>query len=274
MPTSALLLALAAAGLHALWNVLLAGARDSEAATAVMLLAALVLFAPVAAVTWRVDWAAAPYIAGSSAFELAYFALLARAYRGSELSLVYPLARGLAPVLVLAISVLALGAVTTAAQASGVLLVGLGVLLVRGLRRGSDSRGLALAIAIGACIAAYTLLDKGGIEHAGAITYLELVSIGPALAYGAAIAAVKGVPALRAELKPRTIVASLALFGAYALVLLALRLAPAAPVAAVRESSVLVATALAALVLHERVSPARFAGAALIVAGIVLVGLS
>lgn len=274
MPTSALLLALGAAGLHALWNVLLAGARDTDAATAVMLLAAIVLFAPAAALTWRVEWEAAPYIAGSSVFELAYFALLARAYRRSELSLVYPLARGSAPVLVLAVSVAALGVATSALQACGVVLVGLGVMLVRGLRRSTDPRGVALALAIGACIAAYTLLDKEGIAHAGAIPYLELVTIGPAIAYAAAMLARKGAPALRAELQPRTIVAALGLFGAYALVLVALDLAPAAPVAAVRESSVLIATLLAVLVLKERVSPARAGGAALIVAGIVLVGLS
>jgi drug/metabolite transporter (DMT)-like permease len=274
VPASALLLALGAAGLHALWNVLLAGARDTDAATAVMLLAAIVLFAPVAAVTWRVEWAAAPYIAGSAAFELAYFALLARAYRRSELSLVYPLARGIAPVLVLAVSVLALAAATSVLEAGGVVLVGIGVMLVRGLRRSADSRGVGFAIAIGACIAAYTLLDKEGIAHAGAITYLELVTVGPAIAYGIAMLATKGAPALRAELRPRTIVAALALLGAYTLVLVALDLAPAAPVAAVRESSVLLATLLAALVLEERVSPARAAGAALIVAGIVLVGLS
>lgn len=274
MPASALLLALGAAGLHALWNVLLAGARDTDAATAVMLLAAIVLFAPAAAVTWRVEWQAAPYIAGSAAFELAYFALLARAYSRSELSLVYPLARGIAPVLVLAVSVVALGVATSALEAGGVVLVGLGVMLVRGLRRSADPRGVALALTIGACIAAYTLLDKEGIAHAGAITYLELVTIGPAIAYAGAMLARKGAPALRAELRPRTIIAALGLFGAYALVLVALDLAPAAPVAAVRESSVLIATLLAVLVLKERVSPVRAGGAALIVAGIVLVGLS
>jgi drug/metabolite transporter (DMT)-like permease len=270
--TSAFLLALGAAVLHAIWNVALVHSRDSEAATAVMLLAAIVLFAPAVALTWRVDWAAAPYIAGSAAFELAYFALLARAYRRSELSLVYPLARGLAPVLVLLVSVALLGASTSGAQAAGVLLVGLGVVLVRGLRGAADTRGVVFAVAIAACVAAYTLLDKEGIVHADALTYLELVSVGPALAYSAAIVRTKGAGALRSELGLRTLIASLALFGAYALVLLALDLAPAAPVSAVRESSVLFAMLLALVVLHERVTPARFAGAALIVAGVVLEG--
>jgi drug/metabolite transporter (DMT)-like permease len=177
-------------------------------------------------------------------------------------------------VLVLAIATLALGVATSALEAAGVVLVGIGVMLVRGLRRSADPRGVVLAVAIGSCIAAYTLLDKEGITHAGAVTYLELVSIGPAIAYGLAMLATRGAPALRAELRPRTIAAALALFGAYTLVLLALDLAPAAPVSAVRESSVLIATLLAVLVLHERVSPARAGGAALIVAGVVLVGVA
>src|SRR3990170_2193799 len=214
MPTAALLLALAAAGLHALWNVLVAGAKDSEAATAIMLVVAVVVFAPAAALTWDVQWRAAPYIAASGVFELAYFALLAAAYRRSELSLVYPLARGLAPVIVLAVTVTILTARTSAAQVVGVLLVGAGVVLVRGLRRAADPRGAALGVAIAACIAGYTI------------------------------------------------------------VLAALERGPAAGVAAVRETSVIIATALAVVVLREKVGPRRLAGAAIVAGGVALIGLS
>ena len=63
-----------------------------------MLVIGVVAFAPVAALTWRVDGCRVPYIAASSVLELVYFALLAAAYRRSEVSLVYPVARGLAPV--------------------------------------------------------------------------------------------------------------------------------------------------------------------------------
>jgi drug/metabolite transporter (DMT)-like permease len=274
MPATAVLLALAAAALHAGWNVLIAGARDSEAAMAVMLLVSIVVFAPVAALTWDVSWDAVPFIAASSVLELAYFALLGRAYRSAELSVVYPLARGVAPVLVLVFSVALLAAATSPGQVAGVLLVGAGVLLVRGIRRGRDVRGVGLALVIGCCIAGYTLVDKEGIAHAGPITYLELVSIGPTAAYVAVIASVRGRAPLRAALNARTVLAGLGLFGAYALVLGALRLAPAAPVAAIRESSVLIATVLATVLLHERVGRERFLGAALVVAGVILVSAS
>ena len=79
MPLSALALTLAAAALHAGWNVLLAGRRDVRAATTVALVLSVLTFAPVAAATWRVDAAAAPWIAASAALEIAYFFLLTAA---------------------------------------------------------------------------------------------------------------------------------------------------------------------------------------------------
>src|SRR5947207_3762972 len=94
MPASALALALAAAFVHAIWNMLLAGARDSQAATAVALAIGVVLFAPVAALTWDVRSAAVPFVLASSALEVLYFVFLAGAYQSGELGLVYPIARG------------------------------------------------------------------------------------------------------------------------------------------------------------------------------------
>ena len=110
MPLDALALALGAAALHALWNLLLARERDTEAASAVALLALVVVLSLPAALTWRVEGDAVPFIVGSAALELAYVALLATAYRRYELSLVYPVARGLAPVLALLLVVAAGGA--------------------------------------------------------------------------------------------------------------------------------------------------------------------
>ena len=270
MPVAALSLALAAALLHALWNVLLARAPDVEAATAVAVAVAVVAFAPFAAATWRVEASAVPYVLASSALQLAYFVLLARAYRRAELSLVYPLARGLAPVLVLAVAVVALGAATSAGQIAGVLLVAGGVVLVRGFRGGADRADVLLGLAVAAAIAGYTLVDNAGIEHADAIAYLELVLVGPAIVY----LGVVGRERARRALGPATVAIGLASFGAYVLVLAALDLAPAAPVAAVRETSVVIATALAAVVLRERVGAVRAVGAVLVAAGVVALGVT
>jgi drug/metabolite transporter (DMT)-like permease len=270
MPLDAFLLALAAAALHAGWNILVARAEDVRAATTVALCLSVVLFAPVAAATWHVEAAAVPWIVASAALELAYFFLLTTAYRDSDVSLVYPIARGVAPVLVLVGSSIA-GATLGALQAVGVVLVGAGVLLVRGVAGHADRRGVLLALAIAGTIAGYTLADNQGIEHASAIAYLELVLLPVAVVALVAYAAVGDLATVRKEVGVATTAAALGSFGAYALVLAALELAPAAPVAAVRETSVLFAVALGAIVLHERVSRLRVAGAALVVAGVVLV---
>ncbi|HWC46058.1 MAG TPA: EamA family transporter, partial [Casimicrobiaceae bacterium] len=125
-------------------------------------------------------------------------------------------------------------------------------------------------LAIASCIAGYTLIDKQGIRYAGPITYLELSMIGPTIVYVGGVLRLKGGAAIRAEARPPAIVAGIATFVAYALVLAALQRAAAASVAAVRETSVVVATVLAAVVLKEQVSAWRFAGAVLVVCGVAL----
>src|SRR3970040_59742 len=173
MSAAAFALALGAAFVHAFWNLLLARARDPEAATAVALVAAVVVFAPVAAATWELDARVWPFLAATVVFEFVYFALLAAAYRRADLSFVYPISRGLAPVLVLLVGVVALGTGASGAQAAGVCLVGVGVLCVRGLEGPRHPAGAALALAIAVCIAADTLIDAPGIRDASAIVYLE-----------------------------------------------------------------------------------------------------
>src|SRR5207237_6078759 len=94
MPADAFALTLAAAVLHASWNVFLRGSDDVEAGFAVVLGVSLLLFAPVAAVTWSVSWAAAPSAAASPALAALYSAPLVAAYRRRERSAVYRVARG------------------------------------------------------------------------------------------------------------------------------------------------------------------------------------
>jgi uncharacterized membrane protein len=213
VPPSALALALGAAVLHASWNVLLAGARDRQAATAVATLAGVALLAPVAIATGGVETAALPFAAASAALHVAYLALLAHAYHGGEIRVVYPVSWGVAPVLVLAVGAAGLGEGASPAQVAGVLAV--------------------------------------------AVIYAAALWIGG-----------RG-PDLRAELRPRAALTGLFLVGAYGLVLGALQLANAAPVAAVRESGVVMAALMAAAFLHEQVGSRRLGGAVL-VAGVAL----
>ncbi|MGZ4482412.1 MAG: EamA family transporter [Gaiellales bacterium] len=268
MPLTALCLALAAATLHAVWNMLLARASDPESATAVASVAAVAAFAPAAALTWRVSWDAVPYAAASAAFELAYFGLLAAAYRRSDLSLVYPLARGLAPVTVLVVAALAAGAAPSPGEIAAICTVAVGILMVRRTAGHQDGRTTFMAVLIAGCIAAYTVIDKAGLHHAAALPYLELTMALAMPAYAVAVARVRGPAALRAQVQAGTLAAGVCMFAAYGLVLAALRLASAPSVAAVRETSVVIVMALAAAVLREQVRPVRWAGAVLVVAGV------
>jgi drug/metabolite transporter (DMT)-like permease len=284
MSGGALALALGAAFLHALWNVLLAGSRDSVAATGALLLFGVVLLAPAALVLGgELSSEALPYVAVSAAFELAYFVLLARAYRGGELGLVYPVARGSAPVVVLVVAVaLGLGKGVSWLAALGVVLVAAGVLLLglssvgRHLHRidvqdSPHSRDLVLALAIGAAIAGYTLVDSEGLDHADPLPYLLLVAAVCAVAYNGALLAGGRARELRAELTPRMLGTAAATVASYAMVLAALQMAAAAPVAAVRESSIVIAALMAWLFLGEE---RRLGGAVVVAAGVGLIAYS
>jgi drug/metabolite transporter (DMT)-like permease len=273
VPFAAFALALSSAFVHATWNLLLARARDSEAATAVALIVGALAFAPVAAITWELDSGVWPYLAASAALEVLYFALLAAAYDMGELSLIYPVARGSAPLLVALFSVVLLGTALHALTAAGIVLVAVGIVLVRGFGAG-DPRHLAFALAIGATIAAYTLFDKAGLHHARPFTYLELVVLPSAILYPLWVGRRKP---LRPELGAGTAVAGLAMFGAFGLALAAIRLAPqefVPGVQALRETSVVIAVAAGALFLGERVSGMRIAGAVVVVAGVAALALA
>jgi drug/metabolite transporter (DMT)-like permease len=270
---AALALVLASAAVHALWNWLVADADDAHGTAAVSLLAGAALFAPAAALTWEVDGEAVPYVVGSAALELAYFGLLATAYSRAGLTFVYPIARGSAPVIVLVVSVAFLGVALGALQVLGVLAVAAGVMLVRGVRRDGDAAALGLALGTGACIAGYTLVDDHGLEHAAPLPYFELVALLAAVPYAAAVAARRGGAVLRKAATGRAVLAGAGMFGAYALTLAALELAEAAPVAALRETGVVMAALAAAAVGRERAPASRLAGAVAVVAGAAAIAL-
>jgi drug/metabolite transporter (DMT)-like permease len=275
VPLSAVALALGAAVLHAGWNVALAGARDTRSAAAGLLIWGVALLAVPAVVTGGVSASALPYIAASSALEVAYFVLLARAYDGGEVSVVYPVARGSAPVVVLAVSAIALKEGASGGAVAGVLLVAAGVLLVGlgalctevGTKSALPLRDVWFGLAIGAVIASYTLVDSEGVERADPIAYLALVVAPCALVY-------PFVAKVRPDVGVRSALTAAATFGAFLMVLAAFRLAPPAPVAAVRESSVVIAALLAAVVLHEPVDGRRLAGAVAVAAGVAAIALS
>jgi drug/metabolite transporter (DMT)-like permease len=269
LPLDALALALGSAVLHAAWNLLLGRARDVQAATAATFLISVALALPFALVFWSADPSVWPWALASTLLEVVYVVALALAYRGGEVSFVYPLTRGLAPVLALAFTVAWLGHAVSATEVAGVLLVAVGVVAVRGVSARGDTTALVLTATIAVTIAAYTLVDRVGIHRAGALTYFVLTLVGPCLVYPPLI----GARAIRRELGWPVLVAGVTNLGSFLLGLLALRHGPAASVLAVRSASVVIATALAGRLLAERVSRVRLAGSVLVFCGIALLAL-
>jgi drug/metabolite transporter (DMT)-like permease len=267
VPASALALALGSAALHAAWNLLVARARDVQAATAATFLLSVAIAAPFAIVWWSAEPAVWPYALASTLLEVVYVVALAYAYRTTDLSFVYPLTRGLAPVLTLAAAAAFLGHAVLGTEAAGVIVVAAGVVLVGGPGGHGGARAVLVVVTIAATIAAYTLVDRAGIQHAGALTYFVLVLAGPCLVYPPLVGASK----IRGELRrPGSLTAAAANLGSFSLGLLALRHGPAAPVLAVRSSSIVIATLLAGRLLAEHVGPTRVAGSILVFAGVAL----
>ena len=228
MSVPAVLVTLAAACVHALWNQLLAHSDDIHLRTAVGMLVGAVAFLPVALIDLHVEPTGWLLAGVSTGFELAYFALLATAYARAPLGVVYPVARGSAPVLVLLVSALVLERPVSVRAWSGSCSSSPGSGWSAARRRG-PVRDLGLALAVGACIAGYTLVDAVGVRHAAPAAYIEIVFAAVALAYCTALARVAGVRALRAVLDRRTAPAGLGIVTAYGLVLVALTLAPPLP---------------------------------------------
>ncbi|HEV3486001.1 MAG TPA: DMT family transporter [Vicinamibacterales bacterium] len=271
MPLTTLTIVLFAAFIHALWNLVVVQARDRTATTVIVIVFGAAVAVPFAIARWHVEAEAWPYIVLSSALELVYFALLVAAYERADMSLVYPIARGSAPVIVLALSVGLVGAPTSVAQVCGVALVAIGVFVVRGIRGGASWRHVGLALAVGLSIAAYVVVDKEGVRYADPITYGTLILGIPGIAAVAYVVARGGLARLRDSFNARSAIGGVFSMAAYALVLIALTTAPAASVAAVRESSVVIAALLGAVVLKERGGPERVIGSVMVLVGVALV---
>jgi phosphonate utilization associated putative membrane protein len=259
--------------LHASWNALVKAGADKALDTALMNLIGAVLALPFIAVLGWPAAAAWPWLLGSTAIHVVYYALLTAAYRHGELALTYPLMRGTAPLLVALGSAGFFGEHLSGASWVGVLAICGGVLVLGLSRHGLDSgRAVALALANAVVIAAYTVLDGHGVRASGnAVAYVAAIFLLNGLPFGALVVARRGWRVLGQHARQRLPIAAAgaaASAGSYGIALWAMTKAPVATVAALRETSVLFAALLGAWQLHERFTPRRALGTAAILAGV------
>jgi drug/metabolite transporter (DMT)-like permease len=271
-------LILLAAALHASWNAFLKGSSDTLLSTTLVmggaaLIAVLALpFLPVPA---RASW---PYLAVSALLQAGYLALLVRIYRVVDMSLAYPLMRGCAPLAVALVSRLWLGEVLPGLAWIGVVSISLGILAMAAGARGTLSpAGQAAVLTNAALIAAYTLIDGVGARLSGtpaAYTLWLSLLTGAALVAWAITSRGGALISYARRNWLIGLIGGLGTIVSYTIALWAMTMAPIALVAALRETSILFATAIAALVLREPVSRVRVAAACIIAAGAMLLRLA
>lgn len=288
MPLSALALVLAAALLHALWNIVAKRAGGDHRFALISAAQLSVIWAPLGLwVGWSVvplwgwrEWAA---VLASAIVHVLYFTTLLRGYRLADLTVVYPIARGTGPLLSAGGAVLLLGERLTLAGLAGVVLVVGGVFLIAGgpglwaqahdaAHRERVRAGVAYGALTGALIAGYTLIDGYAVTVL-AVSPILVDWLGNVLRVPFLLPGVLRDPAAlreawRTQWKHALVVA---VFGpvAYVLVLYAMRLAPVSHVAPARELSMLFAALIGGRLLGERDRGWRIAGAGLIAAGVV-----
>ncbi len=264
---------LLAALLHASWNALIKGGRDVLLDTSAIVVGAGVVAIPflfVVPVPARESW---PFIAASVTIHLAYYYLLVAAYRVGDLSLVYPLMRGVAPLLTAVLGVALLGEVPSAFGWAGMLAISGGVFLLayRALGHAPSRAAIGFALTNAAVIAAYTLVDGTGARRAGDawgyIVWLFVLDMLPFSLFMLVTRRMQFVSFLRANAL-RGLAGGALSAGAYAISVWAMTRAPVALVASLRETSVLFATLLGARLLRERLTARRWAGVAAVVAGV------
>lgn len=279
MDTSVFFAVLAAALMHGGWNVLVKLKLDRFLSLFLVQMFMGLVGLGMIALFPLPSLASLPYALTSGVLHTGYNLFLARSYRTGDLSLVYPIARGSAPLLTYLGAYLAAGEAVTplAAFGIGVLVVGIWLTAAGSKALRPDAPTLFFALGTSLFIAAYTIVDGLGGRLSGSPTgYAGLLYVLDALLLLAIGLGSRG-SAIVSQVAPywRTGIFGGALSaGAYWIVIWAMTVAPIAVVAALRETSILFVIAMSALILNERVGRWRILGGALIVAGAVALRLA
>jgi drug/metabolite transporter (DMT)-like permease len=279
MSTLVVCVVLFGALLHASWNAMVKSRTDTFLVTILVAGGAGLLSAIGLPFMSAPDAASWPYIAASTATQLAYYSLLIAAYRNGDMSHAYPLMRGSAPLLVALASGPLIGERLGIVQwlAIGCICGGiLALFFTTRARHAGAGRTTMFALMTACTIAAFTLIDGAGVRKSGSpVAYTMWIF----MLNGA------GLIAWTAARRPGTLAAYARLnigvmllggaanLGSYALALWAMTRAPVAAVAALRETSILFAVAIAGLVLREKISAQRIAAVALVACGAVAMRL-
>jgi drug/metabolite transporter (DMT)-like permease len=253
---------------HAIVNGVLKSGKDKMSSRALidgfsaLMGAPFVVVLPVPIHAW-------PWLLGSLVDHLFYLYCLIKAFEAADMSVAYPIARGAAPVLAALMAVLIFYEKASWIVASGVAMVSVGVIVV-GLGRHASRRSIAWALATGATIAVYTVLDAQGVRAApSAPSYIAWFFLVVGVSIGGLFAIWRGptfILEARSQWRPGLIAGALSIVS-YGLAMWAFRLGATPKLAALRETSILFGVGIAVVFLKEKVTGPRLAGVATIAAG-------
>lgn len=290
MTALSLVLVLLSAVAHASWNLMLKRAGDPEVFAWVMLVVGSILLAPVGlALLWynSMDFPGLWFLLASVVLHVFYFILLARGYATGDLSLVYPVARGMGPMLVPVLAVILLGEIVETMAIVGIAAIVGGIYTIswwgnfhqvlRSPLLFLRSAGMRYAVLTGLTIAVYSIVDKEGVGHIQPLLYIYFMFIGTVALLAPYILANKGMESVKAEWRANAVpitVSGLLAFAAYGLVLTAFSLSRVSYVAPAREVGIVIGVLMGIFLLKEPFGRGRLLGSGLIVGGLVLIAFS
>lgn len=268
---------LVAAVMHATWNAIAHGIADRLVGFALIGVVDVVIGGAIVAVTGLPPTGAWPFIVASALTHVAYNVFLLISYQLGDFSQAYPLARGISPIAVAAVSILILHHELSARELIGICLISAGLigLVVVGGIKNIDPRAVSAAVTTGIMIAGYTVVDGLGVAQAPLLAYTGWMFLlqGPALPLIALLRR-RGqlLPLMRRHLWPG-LSGGVIQLAAYAIVLWAQTSGMLAAVAALRESSIVFGALIGAVFLGERLGGHRAVMAAVVLAGVVVIGI-
>jgi drug/metabolite transporter (DMT)-like permease len=278
IPPAALALILGAALLHAFWNALVKGSVDRALTMALIsfghgiLGAVLITIYPVPAVE---SW---PYIALSTFIHLFYYGLLVLAYRDGDLSQVYPIARGVAPLLVSAGAFIFAGEMLKPWAWAGMFAIsgGIGLLFFSNGKAKANRTAVLAALGTGLTIAAYTIADGKGVRASGnAMGYIAWLFLFECLLGFAFLFYRRNYLRLATARGLITgIAGGIISATAYGMAIYAMKLTQLGAVSAIRESSVIIAALIGAVWFKERPWKMRVAAACVVACGVILIAFA
>lgn len=283
-------LVLVSALAHSTWNLLLKRSGSPEVFIWCLLVASTVFLAPLGGVLfwlYPIDPVGWLFVLATVFLHVLYFILLGRGYSQGDLSVVYPVARGVGPMLVPFLAVFLLRETIALPAALGIAAIVAGIYIISWtgelqsfLRRPWNilsHSGARYAVLTGLTIAVYAIVDKKGVSHVQPFLYMYLMSLGSAICLFPYIRRKWGSQAIGRTWRSNrgsVVVAGLLTFLAYGLVLTAFSLSRVSYVAPAREVGIVVGVLMGVLILKEPFGRARLAGSAVIVLGVVLVAVS